>query len=139
MRKDQPFDLFSKFKDNFNELYTWIQGTISPKGFFDFIQILDVTLPEEDPDNKNRTMSYFVFYTSKHACSFSAVKPYKEEPKGFISGEISLRKPLAGESLSGSNSLTGGGVYSEQTWVNFLKGLVRYEIVQLSPSAYKII
>ena len=125
--------------DNFNELYAWIQDTISPKGVFEFIQILDVILPEEDPGNKNRTMCHFAFYTSKYTYFFSVVKPYEEEPEGFISGEISYRKPLAGESLSGSNSLTGGGVYSEQTWVNFLKGLVRYEIVQLSPSAYKTI
>jgi len=67
--------------------------------------------------------------------AFTAVKPYEEELEGFISGEIGSRKPLAGEKASGSNSLTGGGVYSEQTWINFLKGLFRYEIVELSPSA----
>lgn len=139
MKDDQPLELLNKFIDNFTELSSWIQETILPKGLLEFIKIFDVTLPEEDPDNKNRTRCCFGFYTTKYAYYFSAVKPYKEEPKGFISGEISYRKPLAGESLSGSNSLTGGGVYSEQTWINFLKGLVRYEIVQLSPSAYETI
>ena len=126
--------------DNFSELSTWIQDTISPNEFFDFIKIEDVILPEEDPQNENRTICYFVFYTSKYAYDFTVVKPYKEDLEGFMSGEISLRKPLAGERLSGSNTLPGsGGSYSEQTWINFLKGLVSYEIVQLSPSAYKTI
>lgn len=139
MEKDQSLDLFEKFKDSFIELYTWIQDTISPYEVFDFVKIIAVTLPEEDSDNKNKTWCYFAFFTSRYAYHFSAVKPYKDEPEGFISGEVSSRKPLAGESLSGSNSLTGGGVYSEQTWINFLKRVIRYEIVQLSPSAYKTI
>lgn len=139
MIKDQPIDLFKKFKDNFFELYCWIKDTVSPYNIFDLVQIIDVTLPKEDLDNKNRTWCYFAFYTSRYMYAFTAVKPYEEELEGFISGEISSRKPLAGEKTSGSNSLTGGGVYSEQTWINFLKGLVRYEIVELSPSAYKAI
>lgn len=137
MIKNPPIKLFNKFKDNFFELYTWITETLSLESIFDLIQIVDVTLPEEDPDNKNRTWCYFAFYTRHYMYAFTVVKPYEEEPEGFISAEISLRKPPAGEKTSGSNSLTGGGVYSEQTWINFLKGLVKYEIVELAPSTYK--
>lgn len=113
------------------------KGTVSSINIFDFIQIINVTLPEEDSDNKNRTLCCFPFYTFLHKYVFTVVKPYEDEPEGFFSGEVSLRKPLAGEKYSGSNSLTGDGVYSKQTWINFLKGLARYEIVELAPFAYK--
>jgi len=137
LKEAQPVDLFKKFRDNFFELFMWIKDTISHSNIFNFIRIVNVTLPEEDTDNKDRTRCCFAFYTFMHKYVFTVVKPCKDELEGFISGEVSLRKPLAGEKHSGSNSLTGGGVYSEQTWINFLKGLARYEIVELSPFAYR--
>ena len=108
-------------------LVTWIQDTIWPRGVFEIVKVVDVTQNHEGIEGK--TWCFFAISTSVHVYSFSAVKPYKIEPKGYISGDVSTRVPLNGEEASGSNDLSGSGVYSEETWINLLRGIVKYEVV----------
>jgi len=127
MNVTDSLELYNNFKRCFRELHTWIQDTIWPRGVFEILKVIDVVQNHEGIEGK--TWCFFAFSTSSHVYSFTAAKPYRDELEGYISGDVSPRLPLNGEKASGSNDLSGGGIYSEETWVNLLRGVVKYEVV----------
>jgi len=75
---------------------------------------------------------YLMLYTNDHSYRISARLPESKgkDDKGYLGCIGSSRKPRAGEDWTRGNDLPDG-VFSYETWVRILKGIVGYELVKI--------
>ena len=125
-------NLGNNFKLYFRDLHTWIQNSIWPRGFFEIVKVIDVIFPDKNL-GKSESKCFFAISTSTYLYRFIAVKPWKDEREGSITGDVSPKIPPNKNMASGTNDLSGGGVYSEETWLNLLQGIIKYEVVPFPP------
>lgn len=71
----------------------------------------------------------FCFFTRDHQYNIVAIDRPGED--GYLGCQVSTRKPRAGEDWNRGNDLPDGP-FTKDTWDNIVRGIVRYELVQLS-------
>lgn len=94
--------------------------------FDKFFIIEEWTKNEERNDNGIKCK----FYTNDHYYSIVAID--RDDEDGYLGCITSCRKPRAGEDWTRGNDLPDGKL-TRETWENIKDGIIRYEIVKLSP------
>lgn len=72
----------------------------------------------------------FEFYTDTYKYHIVSIDRNKDE--GYLGCVASCRKPIAGEGWHRGNDLPDGP-FTKETWDKIVRGIVRYELIQLSP------
>jgi len=107
-------DLLEELKKYFPDLYHWITSTLGSHKLAELVHV----------DSVDEDFCMFSFQTITYEYQISALRPGVESLDGSLGG-IVMAKPT-----KGSNDV-GGGPYTYLTWVDILKDIVRYELIQI--------
>jgi len=108
--------LYRIFKKQFSELLEWINSSITPKKFLDYVEISYL-------DEREKNYCSIALYTFKARYYISIIKPIKERPQGYISPKIEQRVPDEGDNYILSSDLPDGP-YWENSWLNVIDNII---------------
>jgi len=106
----------------------WLEDLIFPREIGDFIEVLYDGGQGEG--NGNFEMKKKIsFYTDNNKYTITAIERGNED--GYLSCEVSARKPRAGEEWKRGNDLPDG-LFTSKTLEQIKNGIIAYELEQLS-------
>jgi len=109
------------------DLLIWINDLVYPAKIDEIAQI-----KHDKNDDGNKTCAVN-FYTEEYMYSIYAVE--RDDDKSYLSCGATCRKARAGEHWLRGNDLPDGRL-SLNTWNRIMKGIVKYEVVKISPHSY---